>query len=93
MTFQPDLPDQPEPPSFGSTCTCGDWQADGVTHRIGEPCTVDETGDEYLAPPQVEERAGSEAGDDTDSDVLAPSLDDDTAGLRWADDTPNGTQP
>jgi hypothetical protein len=41
----------------------------------------------------VEERAGSEAGDDTDSDVLAPSLDDDTAGLRWADDTPNGTQP
>ena len=44
-------------PAFGSTCTCGQYTAPGVTHNVGEPCTVDETGEEYTAveiPPYEE---------------------------------------
>jgi hypothetical protein len=88
MTFQPDAPAQPEQPTFGSTCTCGEWEKDGVTHRVGESCTVDETGEVYGGlPKEAPDTASATAGDDADSDALSVSFETHAEGLSGDDDT------
>lgn len=47
MSFEPG-PVPSDPPVFGTTCQCGDYEVPGVTHMIApDVCTVDGTGEPY----------------------------------------------
>jgi hypothetical protein len=89
MSLTPVPEPTPPPPVFGSTCTCGSWETDGVTHHVGQPCVVDETGEPFSVP-ESPEVAESSTDHEAGEDGLPMALDEGTAGLSGdADDTPD----
>lgn len=80
-------PPPPHPTGFGTTCTCGEIQAGGVSHHIGEPCIVDATGEvfvpseavpsvELVVPVPTEDAADGVDGEPADEEPLSMPLND-----------------